>query len=289
MTIIWYFLKRHSVLAYFALTFALSWGGILSVVGPGGIAGNPEQIEAQLPFVYLAMLAGPSVAGILLTCLVYGRKGLRDLLSRFLTWRVGAGWYAASLLIAPLVATAVLLVLSLFSPAFFLGLSTSGDGPALLLSGITVGLVVGFFEELGWTGFAVPKMRLRYGPVTTGLIVGVVWGAWHLLVNLESDSFYSVVPLALLLARLFSWLPPYRVLMVWVHDRTDSLLVVMLMHASLVTTLFVLVPQSLEGISLLTWILAWAVALWIVVAVSAALSGRLLGHNQTFACKDRTL
>ena len=61
---------------------------------------------------------------------------------------------------------------------------TVSDKPILFLMGIAVGLVAGIFEELGWTGFAVPTLlRLRYGVLGTGLIVGVLWGAWHLPIN----------------------------------------------------------------------------------------------------------
>jgi membrane protease YdiL (CAAX protease family) len=84
-------------------------------------------------------------------------------------------------------------------------------------------------EEVGWTGFAVPRLRLRYGMVTTGLIVGVLWGAWHLLQGLWISGTYSgALPLALfVLLNFFSGvaqLTAYRVLMVWVYDRTESLL-----------------------------------------------------------------
>ena len=75
MTSIKAFIKRHPVPTYFALTFVISWGGVLLVVGPGGFPGTPEQFEMLMPFVVLAMLAGPSVAGILLTGLVHGRAG----------------------------------------------------------------------------------------------------------------------------------------------------------------------------------------------------------------------
>jgi hypothetical protein len=70
------FIMRHPVATCFALTFAISWGGVLLVIGgPRGVPGTPEQFETLLPFAVLAMLAGPSVAGILLTGLVYGRVG----------------------------------------------------------------------------------------------------------------------------------------------------------------------------------------------------------------------
>ncbi len=112
MTTIKAFITRHPVPTYFALTFAISWGGFLLVIGgPGGFPGTSGQIDPLFPFVVLAMLAGPSVAGILLTGLVDGRAGLREFLSRLLKWRVGARWYAVALLPAPLLATAVLLAL----------------------------------------------------------------------------------------------------------------------------------------------------------------------------------
>ena len=267
MTTIKASIKKHPVLTYFALTFAISWGGILMVIGPGGILGTKEVSEGLMPFVYLATLLGPSLAGILLTGLVDGRAGFRELLSRLLRWRVGARWYAVALLTAPLLITATLFVLSLTSPVFLPVIVTTDDKVSLLLTGIVMGLVVGFFEELGWTGFAVPRLRQHHGVLTTGLIVGLLWGAWHFILFWESDSFSGALPLALLLVRLFSWLPAYRVLMVWVYDRTESLLVAMLMHASLVaSTGGILVPLALSGMALLTWILVWAAALWVVVA-----------------------
>ena len=271
MTTIKDFIKSHPVLTYFALTFAISWGAILVVVGPGGLPVTTE----QLTMLGLATLLGPSVAGILLTGLASGRVGLRELLSRLLRWRVGARWYAVALLTAPLSTAAVLLALSLLSPEFLPVMFTSDDKATLLLTGIAAGLVVGFFEELGWTGFAIPRLRLRYSVLTTGLIVGVLWGAWHYLLFWESDSFSGALPLALLLARLFSWLPAYRVLMVWVYDRTGSLLVAMLMHVSLVAST-VIVEPPLTGGALLTYILVRAAVLWVAIAaVAVANRGQL--------------
>ena len=91
------FIKKHPVLTYFALTFAISWGGVLLVIGgPSGIPGTPEQFERLLPFAIPVMIVGPGVAGLLLTGLVQGRAGFRELLSRLLKWRVGARWYAVA-------------------------------------------------------------------------------------------------------------------------------------------------------------------------------------------------
>ncbi len=274
MTTLGDLIKKHSLPIYFTLTFAITWGCMALVIGPGGFPIAAARFEAVGPLVYVAMLVGPSAAGLLLTGLVDGKAGFRDLLSRLLRWRVGARWYAVALLTAPLLAMVVLLALSLFSPEFLPALFTAEDWPSLLVSGIAAGLAVGLFEELGWTGFAVPRMRLRYGILATGIVVGLLWGAWHFLPFWESDTFSGALPLALLLARLFSWLPPYRVLMVWVYDHTESLLVVILMHASLVFSTLALPSMELSGVPLLTWLLVWAAVLWGVVGAVVVAGGR---------------
>ena len=282
MTTVRSFINRHPLLAYYVLAFAISWGGFLMVVGPGGFPGTKEQFETLLPFVAWAMLAGPSVAGILLTGLVYGRAGLRELLSRLLSWRVGARWYVVALLTAPLLAAAVLFTLSLTSPIF-----TTDDKITVLLVGIAAGLTT-VFEEIGWTGFAVPTLlRVRHGIFGTGLIVGLLWGAWHLLqISWVSGSYSAALPLALFLPLyLFcavAQLTAYRVLMVWVYDRTNgSLLVATLMHASLTaSTVFIFTPEA-TGVAFLTYILVLAAALWVVVgAVAFAQGGHLSRQPQ---------
>jgi uncharacterized protein len=165
MTTIKAFITSHPLLTYFALAFAISWGGVLTVVGvgPGGIPATPEQLETLFPISVPAMLAGSSVAGILLTSLLYGRAGFRHLLARMTRWRVGARWYALALVTAPLLVITTLLALSLTSPEFLPGIFPSDEKATLLLSGIAGAIMVGIFEELGWTGFAIPTlMRQRY-------------------------------------------------------------------------------------------------------------------------------
>jgi CAAX protease family protein len=269
-------IKQHPLLTYFALAFAISWGGVLIVVG--GIPGPKTQSEGLLPFALLAMFAGPSVAGILLTSLVDGRAGFRELLARMTRWRVGARWYVVALLTAPLSLTATLFALSLLSPEFLPGILTTSDKTSLLLMGIVVGLATGFLEELGWTGFAIPRLRLRYGILSTGLIVGILWGAWHFLVNFwGSDTSSGGLSLAVFLpAVLFSFMPAIRVLMVWVYDRTGSLLLAMLMHASFTGSWLISTPLAIAGVPLVTWYLVWAGALWVVVAAVAVANRKQL-------------
>ena len=97
------FIKKHPLLSFYALAFAITWGGLIMVVGgPSKILGSPDLLGTRFSFVMLTWLAGPSVASILMTGIVNGRKGLRDLFARMTRWRVGARWYGVALLTAPL-------------------------------------------------------------------------------------------------------------------------------------------------------------------------------------------
>jgi membrane protease YdiL (CAAX protease family) len=277
------FVKSHPLLSYFALVFAITWGlFVLAVGGPGGIPATKEEFTTLPLLAILAVLVGPSVSGILLTGLLYGREGFRDLLARLTRWRVGARWYAVALLTAPLVFTAVLMPLSLISPVFLPGIFASDAKVPFVLMSIVVALIVGIFEELGWTGFAIPTLLgLRYGVLSTGLIVGVLWGAWHLLGNdiwasvatageLSLALFVTLRGLSLLVGQLLA----YRVLMVWVYEHTDgSMLLAMLMHASFSACTFIINPLAgpgaMSGATLLAYDFALGAVLWIVVGAVA--------------------
>ena len=264
-------IQQHPVLAYCVVVFAISWGGTLLIIGPGGIPSEAKQAEIMLVFSYIAMLAGPALAGILLTGIIDGRAGLREFASRLLKWRVGAGWYAAALLTAPFLILAVLLALIQISPDFIPRFYTENDKAALLQFSFVAGLLVGVFEELGWTGFVVPRIMARYGVVKTGLVVGFLYGAWNFLVVFWMSTVTGTagtVPMIIFIPiTLFTWLPTYRVLMVWVYDHTKSLLVAMLMHTSLITFWTALTPMIITGMSLVTYYLLFTAATWIVIAV----------------------
>ncbi len=258
-------LKSHPVLAYYALVFAISWGGILLVVGPSGIFNSKANPEELTQFIYFAALAGPSVAGVAMTGLLHGKAGLRDLLARVLHWRVNVRWYLVALLTAPILMAAVIFALSLTSPVFVPAIVKTDDRVGLVISGIVLGLVVSFFEEIGWTGFATPELRKRYGFLPAGMVIGLVWGAWHY--PLFSGSASGAIPPALYIGvLLFTFLIPFRILMVWLYERTKSVLVVMLMHAPLAAGQLILLPSAISNESAVIFDLAFAAALWVVVA-----------------------
>jgi membrane protease YdiL (CAAX protease family) len=252
-------IRNHPLITYFGLTFAISWAAVLAVAG-----GSPPAAE-QTQALGVAMLLGPSTAGILLTGWMAGRDGLRDLWRRLTRWRVGVRWYAFALLVCPVSTALVLVVLARFSTAFAPPVAVRDDWPALIVTGLAAGLVVGLFEELGWTGFAVPRLLAQHGLLAVGLLVGTVWGAWHFMVFREADSFTAPFPLALLLTRLFTALPALRVMLVWLYTRTESLLVTVLMHAGVVAGLVAIEPV-LDGRDLLVFALIRA-AVWAMIAL----------------------
>jgi len=263
--------KRHPVLTYFVLTFIISWGGVLIMGAPHGMPTTSDTFEELYPIVFLPYLFGPLLSSLIATALIDGKDGLRRLFSRLLNWRVNGAWYAAAFLMVPLLALGILLPLSLVFPAYLPAIFTADQPGGLLLTGIAIGLFGGgLLEEPGWTGFALPRLRKRHDIFTSGLILGLVWGVWHFLPTYwGSGDAAGNLSLALLVPPCVFYaavLPAFRVLMAWVYDRTQSLPVIMLMHASLTaSTLFVLAPAA-AGRQLILYYLLLAVVLWSAAA-----------------------
>jgi uncharacterized protein len=279
------FVTRHPLPVYFAMTFAISWGAAFAAIGgSGGMRGTTPGSDPRFAYALIAMLAGPSVTGILLTALVRGRTGLRGIFSRLRRWQAGAIWYAIALLTGPVLMMTTLLGLSSVSPAFLPGIFISDQKASILLVGLAVGLSAGVFEELGWTGFAIPMARRRHGLVATGLIVGIWWSAWHLFPNVWSSRAasgelpMSVFAAATALSIFTGYLTAFRVLMVWVYEHTESVSVAMLMHASFTASLLILNPVGISGTNLEVYSFALAGAVWLVVAAVAIADRRRRSH-----------
>jgi membrane protease YdiL (CAAX protease family) len=250
--------QRRPLLAYFGLTYVISWGCIALVLGATGFdLARLRPVDTGLIFV--SMLLGPSVSGLVMTARLEGRAGLRRLWLSLARWEVGARWYALALLLMPVLLLAVLLPLAAFlDPAF---------APGFKWQLLVIGLVAGSFEELGWTGFATPRLLARQRPFMAGLSLGLGWALWHVLVDFR-QNFSSMSPVWLLEFAVFylAALTAYRVLMTWVYSNTQSLPLAMLMHASYTGWLVVLYPATSfeQG---LVWQTALAVVLWLAVAV----------------------
>jgi hypothetical protein len=281
------FIKRHPVSSFFALAFAYSWiwWGLLFVVAPKGLEAGRAEMGA-LALYGLFGATGSSVASIAVTRIVDGRDGLQTLFSRLGKWRVNFVWYGAALLVTPLLLTVSLLVLSfVVSPVFLPAIITSRDIATLLGFGIIVGLVAGSFEEIGWTGFAIPKLQTRYSALATSLIVGVLWGIWHFLPDFwgRVGSFRALyVPNYVVFV---IGVVAYRILIVWVYNNSKgSLLLAVLMHASFSGGQAIFIP----ALSAADWVLVQAVfaaVLWLVVAVVVAVTGKRLVRESRLGFK----
>lgn len=262
------FARRHPVGLYLTLAFSISWLGSLLAWGAASMRGSPAgQAEGEVLTIALAMLAGPSVAGVAMTGLVEGRRGLRELFARMTRWRVGGRWYAA-LLIFPAGILAVSLMLS--------ALDFPDLAPVFVVVGVPIGLVVGAFEEAGWMGFAFPRMQARFGLLSAALTLGTLHALWHLvadfLANAPAFGGYWLPNFV----GFFAFIVALRVLIAWVYAATGSVLLAQLMHASSTGFLIVLVPTTVAPISWVAFYGVYAVVLWIVAALVLARTGSAL-------------
>jgi membrane protease YdiL (CAAX protease family) len=264
-------LTEHPLLAYFGLAYGITWGGIFLLLIAIGFrfeaVGLPE-----FGLIFLAMAAGPSTAGLVLTRLVDGQAGWLSLFERMRRWRLGLNWYAISILTNGLTMLAVLAVLSLtVSPAF---------QPGFMPIGLVFGLLAGFFEEIGWTGFALPRLQSRFNTLAAGLVLGLLWSVWHMLADYSGNI--HAMGSAWFVHFLIYWIAPltaYRILMAWVYKNTESLLLAQVMHAGYTGVQALFTPTSTTLAENLIWQAAFAVALWLIVAVAAVTYGKSLARR----------
>jgi membrane protease YdiL (CAAX protease family) len=132
-----------------------------------------------------------------------------------------------------------------------------------LLAGIAAGALAGFCEELGWTGFAYPRMRARFGWLPAALLLGVLWGLWHLPVV---DSLRAASPHGRYwpeyFAAFIAVLAAIRVLIAWTYVHTGSLRMAQLLHASSTGFLVILSAPRAAPAQEAFWYFLYAAALW---------------------------
>lgn len=227
-------LRRRPLASFFTMAFALSWvawipyvlsGHGLVVWGftfPGGVLGS--QLLGVLPGAYL----GPIASALLVTAACDGRAGLRAWLRRMTRFRVGWIWYAVVVLAVPAALITATAVLTGQAPVVPPAAVLVAFLPGLVIQMVTTGLA----EEPGWREFAMPRMQARYGPLLATVVVGVLWGAWHLPLFLTEwgggpavDPIYVLEFLVTVIAFSF--------VMTWIFNRTgESMPLVMLSHVS---------------------------------------------------------
>ena len=163
----------HPLLSFYVLASAISPGAILIAAGlsPGGFPATPQQLQAAIPYAVPAMLGGPGIAGLLLTGVLDGRAGFHELRTRLLTWRGGRPLVRRCTPHSAAVDDGSAPCAVAHLPDVPSADLTSSGTTSVLLMGLAVGLPTGILEELGWTAFAIPRLRLRHGVLVTGLIV----------------------------------------------------------------------------------------------------------------------
>jgi uncharacterized protein len=259
------FYIRHAILLYFMLAYAISWGIIFMILSTNGLhiyKGDSvlsKTVSSQILYVWLAMLAGPSIAGISLTALGDGKDSLKILANDIFKWKVKFKWYAAALFIFPAVIVAILYSFTFFSLDYSPGF--------MIATGIGAGLIGGFFEEIGWTGFALPKLQLKYSPLKAGIILGVVHTFWHL----PADAWGGInLYQNLYILHFFLWvlaLTAFRLIAVWIYNNSKSVLLASLTHASFTGSQLIFSPSALNKRESIVWYAIFTIMLWIVVLV----------------------
>jgi membrane protease YdiL (CAAX protease family) len=120
-----------------------------------------------------------SLAGLILAATEGGRAGMRELLARALVWRVGIRWWAFVLLFPVIPSVAALYLFNLLGGPT-VDWSTLQPLPSVIPMIVVLTVLAGFGEEFGWRGYAIPRLQERYSALTTSLIIGALWGTWHI-------------------------------------------------------------------------------------------------------------
>jgi len=198
----------RTLVPFFAIAFGLGWGVITLLIF------FPTQTEAIFgpmgytnPLFILAVYS-PAIAGIFLVWRHYGTKGLGSFLRRLTLWRMPVAWW-------------IFLVFGI-PAAFYLGAAIKGTVTDpfpfspwyAVLPALAAGLVIGPVEELGWRGVALPLLQSRFVPLWSSLILGVIWGLWHLPAFFLSGSpqsawsfgpyFIGVLAITVILTPMFN-------------------------------------------------------------------------------------
>jgi CAAX protease family protein len=267
-------LKRHPLLTYFVLVYVLAWAFWipLALLGPFSYAAMYNPLLHPVAFG-LAISAGctPSLLGILLTGLFSGKSGLLELFGRLGRVRVPLRWYAVVLLLLPalwLIALGIPALLGLATITFTWSTFTAlGNIP-----------VAGFGEELGWRGFALPRLQARRPALSASLLLGVLWGLWHLPWRIALGLPVTATGLVQFIICYPLMLTAWTVLFTWVYNNTrGSLFLMVLFHAFANISLNTFwspgtLLGNVNGFNGIVFIL-YVMLLWVAVLLVVVLAG----------------
>ncbi len=257
-------LKRNPIPAFFVLTFVIAW----SLWLPLGLLA-PENVLFTLPGAW-----SPTISALILIGLTEGRIGVKSFLKKVLRWRVGFQWYLVVLSGIAVIAYLAIGIGMLFDiPAPALSLP-NGLPREMLIGFLPIIFIINIFvggplaEDIGWRGYILPKMREGMTALHASLVIGVIWAIWHLpyFIFPAWNSAVGNVPFIWFILLTTSW----SVLFAWVYVNTESILMPVLFHAAINTTLGtlgVLGQANGDLIPLMFNILFTWIAVGIVVAI----------------------
>jgi len=247
------FLGGHQVTSFFVFTFVFSW------YFWGAAASIPESRDLYLTLGRF----GPTVVGLALIYLFKGREGIRDIFSKMVAWRVNPLFYVFAIF-----GTALVVVPAIFAGTYLGGTGYSWNDPSQwYMIFVTFGYVLFFSvlgEELGWRGFALPRIQRDAVALVSSLVLGLVWGLWHVPLWFVPGDFHQSLSLPIFLLQTMG----FSVLYTWLYNNTGgSLLITGLFHAASNTTLGLLpvLPMDTGGDTLPMLISVGL--LWVIVAV----------------------
>lgn len=242
-------IKYNPILAFIIFTLIWSWGFwslLFLYIQPGGLLHNPPGIA-----FLIAGLGGfgPSVVGIILTKVIYGKEGMRSLWERVRNWKVG--WWWLSILIIPAITLTTPVIRS------FYGVPLDWYGFAKLIGpGIALGIAAGLSEEFGWRGFLLPHLLKKYSPLTATLLIGFVfWGGlWHGYADYFGIGGKGIYSLLLILLLGPGLLTAWSLILTWVYKGTKgSLLMSILVHASISSSALIFGQKYASNSEELAW------------------------------------
>jgi len=234
-------LTKKPLLSFFVLTYVISWAIWTPIViyyyhnpFPISFTGTPIHL------IFLALLGffGPTFSALIMAGLEEGGSGIKRLLSGWKLWRVGIKWYLAILVIQiviELLATQLYITFFGVSPEITWN-AWYGVFPMFLQAALIGGAIA---EETGWRGYALPRLMKTRSAFTSSIIIGIIWGAWHLLISLVPGANFPVPLNPFLLFVFLLNVIFISVIMTWLFNNTrGSIFICYIFHAMLNTALF---------------------------------------------------
>lgn len=182
-------MRSHPLLWFYLLAFIISWLGWLPVAA--GSHGISPFDQPAFQALLLLPAVGPAAAAGIVVWSNEGSQAARRLFGALFRWWAGRRWLAVVILLPALVHLGSHVVTRV--PGFQSAAQAPG-GAAVAVVAFVVALVSNPWEEVGWRGFALPRLQQRYSALTASLMVGVLWALWHLPLFLWADNPMSRYP-----------------------------------------------------------------------------------------------